>query len=102
MNATQKLSSNQSNVAMNRSAVQLQPVDNDKLDMLLANATCWRLDTFEQVHAILYPLIFNYARLFPVDSKIIDQMLVDAFFYCWKDQRFTSAIENRNNKKVEK
>jgi len=92
MNAAQKLSPNQSNISMDRNPVKFQPVDNDKLDMLLADAACWRLDTFEQVHAMLYPLIFNYARLFPVDSKAIDEVLVDAFFYCWKNW-FASANE---------
>ncbi|MGN6178714.1 MAG: hypothetical protein ACTHNW_06015 [Mucilaginibacter sp.] len=93
MNAAQKLTSNYANISTHRNALGLQPVDNNKLEMLLADTVRERLDIFEQVHTILYPLIFTYASLFPVDRRKIDQMLVDVFFCCWKNQQFTSCRE---------
>lgn len=93
MNAAQKFNLNHNNVSIVLNTFQPQAIDNNKLEMLLADISIYGLDAFEQVHAMLYPLIFSYANLFSIDNKIIDQLLVDEFFYCWKNRRFTSGTE---------
>jgi hypothetical protein len=91
MNAEQKTSQDdKSDLFADWSIFNIQSVANESLDSLLTDVLMHNTDAFEQLHATLYPLMFNYAKLFLINEEKIDQLLVDEFLYCWYNRQSIS------------
>jgi len=90
MNAEERSPQSESNLYMGW-IYENYPVDDEKLDSLCMDVFVRNRGAFEQIHAMLYPLLFNYMRLFSLDERTIDQMLLDDFMHCWKNWQFSSG-----------
>jgi hypothetical protein len=91
MDAAQRLYQSENNLSVNQELLILQPLNDEVLTSLCTDVLVGNLESFEQLHAMLYPLFFSYTDLFIADEQLTDDLLLDEFFHCWQNWQFISS-----------